>query len=583
MMTQKCLMEALALGSERITAWADILDRINVFPVPDGDTGRNLVVSLAPFNQKTSPAPDLIKALLINARGNSGNIMASFMSGFLSINDMTDLSIPCRKGRDLAYQAVSDPKPGTILEFFDVLVASLEENPRDPEGLWLDRVMLDLEDVVKRTATGLAEIKRAGVVDAGALGMFVFFDSTLKYLAGLDSTSNGLGEKFKEFLSPAASSEAQVEGFCVDAILEKKKLKSISAELSSLGKSIVMIESGNYLKLHFHTGNTLETKKRLEELGNVIAWAEDDMGEQARRFSRVRRKQAIHIMTDAAGSMTRNDARELNVTLLDSYITVGDLCLPETYHDPLSMLEAMRQGVKASTSRASTIEQHQYYQKVLSLYPRVLYLCVGSVYTGNYEVVKEWKKRNDSEERLAVIDTGSASGKLGLAARAVAEFSLEADDPDQVVRYAVKAVEQCREYIFLDTLQYLAAGGRMSKTGAFFGDLLHVKPIVSPTPEGAAKAGIARSAKDQLTFAYKRLAQFMAGNHDAIIMLEYTDNINWVKEQVEGPIRKRYPRTRVILQQISLTSSVHMGPGTWGIAFLPEKPNPPKEADLPCG
>ncbi len=582
-MMQECLMEALALGSERVVAWADILDRINVFPVPDGDTGRNLVISLAPFNQKTSAAPDLIRALLMNARGNSGNIVARFMSGFLSIQDMTDLSIPCRKGRDLAYQAVPDPKPGTILEFFDVLVASLEENPQDPEGLWLDKVMFDLEEAVKRTSTGLTEIKKAGVVDAGALGMFVFFDSILKYMAGLDPIPNGPGEKFKEFLNPAISCDTQIEGFCVDAILKREKLKSISAELSALGESMVMIENGNYLKLHFHTRNTRETKKRLEELGNIVAWAEDDMGEQARRFFRAGRKQAIHIMTDAAGSMTRDDARELNVTLLDSYITVGDLCLPETYHDSLSMLAAMRQGVKASTSRASTLEQHQYYQKVLSLHSRVLYLCVGSVYTGNYGVVMDWKKGNDPEERLTVIDTGIASGTLGLAARAVAEFSLETDDPDQVVRYATQAVEQCREYIFLDKLQYLAGGGRMSKTGAFFGDMLHVKPIVSPTPEGAAKVGIARSAKDQLAFAFKHLEQFMTGTLDAIIMLEYTDNINWVKEQVEGPIRKRYPQTRVILQQISLTSSVHMGPGTWGIAFLPKKPNPSKEADLPCG
>jgi DegV family protein with EDD domain len=451
------------------------------------------------------------------------------------------------------------------------MVESLEKNPQDPEGLWLDKVMLDLEETVRKTSTELKENKKAGVVDAGALGMFVFFDSSLKYLAGRDPIPNGLGEKFKNFLKPAVSLESQAEGFCVDAILKKDKMSGASSQLSSLGEFIVMIEDGDYVKLHFHAENPRTAKKQLEELGNIVAWAEDDMAEQSRRFSRAGRKQAIHIMTDAAGSMTRDDAGELNVTLLDSYITIGDFCLPETYHDPLSMLEAMRRGVKVSTSRASTFEQHQHYHKVLSLYHRILYLCVGSVYTGNYEVVMDWKKSNDAEDRLTVIDSGAASGRLGLAVRAVAEFALETDNADAVIRYAAQVIEQCQEYIFLDKLQYLAAGGRMSKTGAFFGDMLHVKPIVSPTPEGAAKAGIARNTKDQLSFAFKHLDEFLAHNPDAVVMLEYTDNIMWVKDNLEAPIRKRYPHARVILQQISLTSSAHMGPGAWGVAFLPQR------------
>jgi len=106
------------------------------------------------------------------------------------------------------------------------------------------------------------------------------------------------------------------------------------------------------------------------------------------------------------------------------------------------------------------------------------------------------EKGHPPEGRLTVIDTGIASGKLGLAARAVAEFSLETDDPDAVICYAKQAVEQCEEYIFLEKLRYLVAGGRMSKTGAFFGDVLHIKPIVTPMPHGAIKAGIARNAKD---------------------------------------------------------------------------------------
>ncbi|MCG6537916.1 MAG: DegV family protein, partial [Syntrophales bacterium LBB04] len=183
--------------------------------------------------------------------------------------------------------------------------------------------------------------------------------------------------------------------------------------------------------------------------------------------------------------------------------------------------------------------------------------------------VRQWKKENDPKDRLVVIDTGLAAGRLGLAARAVAEFSLKTDDPEAVIAYAGRAVEKCREYIFLERLQYLAAGGRISKTGAFFGDMLHLKPIVSPTHHGVVKAGTARNAQDQIAFAFKCLERDLSDESDAVIMLEFTDNRNWVKDNVEQPVRECYPHVRIILQPVSLTSSSQMGPGTWGMALIP--------------
>jgi uncharacterized protein len=568
-MVQEQFMKALAFGSERVVAWADVLDRINVFPVPDGDTGRNLVISLAPLKKRALTVQDMTRALLVSARGSSGNIVARFMTGFLSLEDLADLASSCRKGRDLAYQAVPDPKPGTVLTLFDVLVESLEKNHQDPQGLWLEKVMVDLEGAVKLTASQLAELKSAGVVDAGALGMFVFFDSCLKVLAGHASIPAEIGEKFRSYLTLADSFQAASEGLCVDVVLKVGEGKYAPSAWSSCGESVVTIAEGEYLKVHFHAGETAEMRKRLHDLGEIVAWSEDDLAEQSRRFSRLKLGQAMHVMTDAAGSMTRADAAELNVTLLDSYVTAGDLSLPETYHNPAFILDAMLRGVKVTSSRASIFEQHQHYRKVLSLFPRVLYLCVGSIYTGNYRTVMEWKKANDPEGRLTVIDTGLASGRLGLAARVVAQLALGSDDPEAVLRYARRVLAQCREYIFLEKLQYLAAGGRMSKTGAFFGDLLHVKPIVSPTPHGAVKEGIARNFKEQLAFAFRRLAEGRIDGPEAIIMLEYTDNRQWLIDAVEGPIRERYPETHILLQPLSLSSSVHTGPGTWGMAFLP--------------
>jgi DegV family protein with EDD domain len=275
-------------------------------------------------------------------------------------------------------------------------------------------------------------------------------------------------------------------------------------------------------------------------------------------------------MTDAAGSVTRKDAKKYGLTLLNSYLTVGEKCLPETYFNSEEVYNAMRQGVKVSTSQASIYERHQIYESVLNRFEKVLYLCVGSVFTGNFDVVMEWKKHNDPQNRLLVIDTGAASGRLGTIALATVRYLAETNNMEKTFAFAQKAVQACEEYVFLDKLQYLAAGGRLSKTSAFFGDMLHMKPVISPQPEGAKKVGVVRNQEDQLKMAVERLAASLQRNSRAFIMLEYSDNHDWVKGTVKNIFEESYPRAEIILQPLSLTSGAHMGPGTWAVAFLPQ-------------
>jgi hypothetical protein len=293
------------------------------------------------------------------------------------------------------------------------------------------------------------------------------------------------------------------------------------------------------------------------------------MGTQVENRSPSDTPRVIHIVTDAAGSVTREDAARLGMTLLDSYIVVGDKSLPETLFPPEELYALMRSGAKVTTAQASVFERHQRCQSILSRYGQALYLCVGSVYTGNYEVVAAWKERNDPENRLAVIDTGLASGRLGIAALATARYAIQADDAEKVIRFAETAVRMSQEYIFLDRLQYLVAGGRLSKTKGFLGDLFHMKPVISPTAEGAVKAGTVRDKDEQLKFALEKLEKGLGQDTRPLVMIEYSDNRQWVENNVLGEIKSRYASAEIILQPLSLTSGAHMGPGTWAVAFLP--------------
>jgi fatty acid-binding protein DegV len=132
-------------------------------------------------------------------------------------------------------------------------------------------------------------------------------------------------------------------------------------------------------------------------------------------------------------------------------------------------------------------------------------------------------------------------------------------------------VARCQEYVFLDTLRYLAAGGRLSRTGAFFGDMLRMKPVISPLAEGARKMGVVRNRTEQLKFAVEKLAAALERNGRAMIMIEYTDNLAWVTKKAQPEIVRRWPEVEIILHPMSLTSGAHMGPGTWAVAFLPER------------
>jgi hypothetical protein len=339
-------------------------------------------------------------------------------------------------------------------------------------------------------------------------------------------------ESFRDRLQVSPSyGEDPETGYCIDTVLHTgKAMQDTGQMLAALGKSVIVTREDSYLKVHFHTPDREDARRKLEGLGQVIGWAEDDLYRQTSAFGGIHPEVVTHIMTDAAGSLTREEAKTLGISLLDSYITIGEYSMPETYFHPEELYDAMRRGARVTTAQASVFERNQIYESVMSLHSQVLYLCVGSAFTGNYGVVMDWKRRHDPEDRLTVIDSGAASGRLGVLALAVASYASEAGEAEQVVEFARQAMTRCEEYVFLDRLEYLAAGGRLSKTGAFFGDILRMKPIISPMPEGARRVGVARNREEQLHFAMKTLGCSLQTEEKALIMLEYSDNRPWVEE-----------------------------------------------------
>ncbi|MGD0020961.1 MAG: DegV family protein [Smithellaceae bacterium] len=568
----KLLQKSFVAGAERVAAWADLLDSINVFPVADGDTGRNLSISLFPLRNIYPDESKIIQQLLFSARGNSGNIASRFFSAFYAAESVFELAGCAAEGRLRAWTAVSDPCAGTMLTLFDALTEALSSSGMILNRTTIGTIINRLEKAVHETKEILPKLKKAQVVDAGALGMYIFFEGFFYSLAGMEDNQRSVVQIFKDSLRIATSFREEAEsGYCVDFVLESPTLsREELVRITQTQDNAVVIPAGDIYKIHLHTEDREKMKAQIGKLGSMLNWEEDNLALQTREFMNAQTVHTFNIMTDAAGSLTRKDAKKYGLTLLNSYLAVDEKCLPETYFNSEDVYAAMRRGVKVSTSQASVYERHQIYESVVNRFEKVLYLCVGSVFTGNYNVVMEWKKKHDPQNRMLVIDTGAASGRLGIIALAASRYLNKTNDMEKTFTFAQKAVRICEEYVFLDKLQYLAAGGRLSKSSAFFGDMLHMKPVISPQPEGAKKIGVVRNQEDQLKMAQERLATSLRNDSVALIMLEYSDNFNWVNETVKKMVEESYPHAEIILQPLSLTSGAHMGPGTWGVAFLPQ-------------
>jgi DegV family protein with EDD domain len=361
-------------------------------------------------------------------------------------------------------------------------------------------------------------------------------------------------------------------GFCIDAVL---RLPTDSpppdAQLAGVGREVVALREGALWKIHLHTDDSEAARKALGQVGDVLAWSWDDLGAQVSSSPPVAAEDEVHIVTDGAASLSRRAAEALGVTLLDSHVDFGERSLPETRLNPDDVYRAMRRGVRVSTAQTSTHERHMHYERLAAQWKQILYLCVGSVYTGNHAVAAAWRASHALGERLTLVDSGVASGKLAVVVRAVAHAAKAGASLVELGSLARAALARAEEYIFVERLEYLARGGRLSKAGAWLGDALGIAPVVSPYSDGARKVALLRKPADRLSFACKQLVRvFRKGQPKGYVLAQYTDNRRWVENTALPELRRVAPDAEIAVEPLSLTTGVHTGPGTWAVAMLTE-------------
>ena len=243
------------------------IDKINVFPVPDMDTGTNLAKTLkgikeAIENREFENLEQLSKAVLegamITAQGNAGVIFTGFLAGFLPQLDKNPLNAQklaraMKAGAKRARESIQNPKEGTILDVIEATSKSIEENSKKTSNILnlLKEAIKKAKDALLATREKMEILKKANVVDAGGLGFLMILES---YLEALE-------EKPREILKPSEQIRSFIQTISyryeVVFLIENLKIEQakLQEKLAKLGNSLEVVQIENKIKVHIHTDN----------------------------------------------------------------------------------------------------------------------------------------------------------------------------------------------------------------------------------------------------------------------------------------------------------------------------------------
>ena len=275
------LAKMFLAGANNLEAKKEWINELNVFPVPDGDTGTNMSMTILAAAKEVgsldkkdmkSVAKAISSGSLRGARGNSGVILSQLFRGFTKVIanygyiDTVVLAEACDKAVETAYKAVMKPKEGTILTVArgaaDKAIDMVEET--DDLEVFIKAVIDEAERVLKKTPDMLPVLKQAGVVDSGGQGLVVVLQGAYDALMGkeIDYSSFEKAQTSGGITKISAETEAEIKfGYCTEFIivlnkpLSDEEVTAYKAFLTSIGDSIVVVADDEIVKTHVHTND----------------------------------------------------------------------------------------------------------------------------------------------------------------------------------------------------------------------------------------------------------------------------------------------------------------------------------------
>ena len=508
------LANGIIAGLKQIERKKRYLNKINLFPIPDKDTGTNLFqtlnpvgVRLAGFDESSvSLTSSLIsQTALAAAQGYSGTILAHFLQGFSRASSGRDtlsaieFASACGQASLSARDAISDPRDGTMISVMQDWSAMISDKSRSIANLseLLDESLTFACRSLADTRNIIPVLKNSGVVDAGAQG-FVYLVEGL-----LNSLKDKTGEK-------------------------------------------------KYLKHSSRKGKTAGTPEREMKVIETTSGSG-----------------RIGIVTDSSCDLPDHFLNENQIHVIPLKISFGN----RTYLDKIqiSPSEFYRKLVRSSqhpkTSQPAAGDVRELIDRLVPRYKHILCIHLPRVVSGTLQVVETAVK--PYREKVTCIDGRNISAALGLVIMEAVKIIKKYDSLDIIHRQIQQAIDNIKIFIVLPTVKYLVKGGRLSKSKGLIGRLFHFNPIVTFNKEGSiqllAKAiGNRQALQKALDMVYAAVKPykhmtFMVAHANA------PQKARWVAEQLKN--RFQIDGTVEIVEAAPVLG-VHAGPGTVGCGFI---------------
>ncbi len=586
------LSRAVIAGAHFVAERAEALNKINVFPVPDGDTGTNVASTLqkiasgiARVRQRhvREMSRTVADQAVGGARGNSGAILAQFFCGFSEgLPDAPRVTTggfgeAVVRAAESAYSAIARPVEGTILTVIRDWAGHVSRRAADePDfGVLLPESLKAAQVSLENTPKQMKALQKAGVVDAGAQGFVYLLEGIVTYFR--ESARMAPLTTAPEDIQAAVfdrSPEAILFRFCTEVLLEGDAIDrdGLRREVALLGDSIVMAGGASRLRLHIHTNEPEKLFEVAARFADVAQTKVEDMRAQHESRFDKNRAERVGIVTDSTCDLPITMLEELGVGVVPVRVYFGS----ENYLDKVTITPSEFYGrfavtdVAPKTSQPPPADFTQVYQNVAQHAGSIVSVHLGSRLSGTYQAAVVGARPVPKTE-ITHVDSGSASVGLGLVVRAAAEAARSGKTAAEVAEIARETAARIRVFVAVPTLKHLVRGGRVSATRGFVARLLGLLPILTITRDGKVEAagkarGYAAARRKMMKLLFEEAGQReSASRRFGVAHCDAED----AADELSREIRARYPESDVMIVECGPALGAHGGPGALAVAVLP--------------
>ncbi|WP_320169323.1 DegV family protein [Maridesulfovibrio sp.] len=571
----------------RLIANSPHLDAINVFPVPDGDTGANMAGTMRSIVSSTGKSVErslekmsaiIAESALDGAKGNSGAILAQFLCGFAEgVKDLpkvspADFVRAASMAAKRSCEAISEPKDGTILSVIRDWAAHLHANGETYGDFY--HLLSDSLDFARKSAVSttekLAELKNAGVVDAGAQG-FVYLLEGIVDLLEHGRIEKGFLSVGKGAVSvPGVQDRVAVDElefrFCTEFLLKGENInrEAVRAAISGFGDSLIVAGLPGSVKVHIHTNEPGTVEKVVSGFAEVVKRKVDDMLVQHKRLLVEGRK--VGVLTDSTSDIPLDIQNELDIRTVPLRLSIDDCeYVDKVTISPEEFYRRLPGSRTARTSQPSPGDLKRAYTSVCSDYEDVVSIHVAGVLSGTYQNALTVSGELDN---VTALDGRMVTVGLGLPVIEAARAAGKGASAAEVRRVAERAIENVKIFVTIDTLDYVVRGGRMSKGQGFLAKALNIKPILQFVDEGKPKVVAKSFGRRRQEDSLLRLVRENAyGRGNLRYAIAHADALG-TAERFARILHDEFGVAPEYITEASPVLGLHSGPGACAVAFL---------------